>query len=269
MSISENLGFPPALGEVEEEAAPEAEAPQLETVNLGGRVVELEPDKAAEIRAAFGDLSQQYGATLEQQKQSFRSMGQPGWQAPAQQVVPQETPGFDIPDPDLLFSNKEAWRQGTEAALEARLAREKAERLEMAQGMAQAVSQELNQREQAAQTRANHDRAWEAMIERRGLQKHRDIAGLIYNENFRNPQLAHLPFDQAFDHMGAWAEARLNEIRGRDAEAAPERPAAQTPPPMLRSSRKAGGHTAAKPAAEPYQGSLSRALLKAQEARGF
>src|SRR5215468_8331125 len=97
---------------------PPAAAPAREQVELGGRIVELAPDDAATVRQAFSDLATAYGTSLdEQRRQLLSSIGAPQWGA-APVAAPAAPETVAIPDPDLLFSNKDAWADNLGRSLE-------------------------------------------------------------------------------------------------------------------------------------------------------
>lgn len=223
--------------------------PPREHVMLGGRAVDLAPEDAATVRQAFQDLANTYGQSLEEQRRHILStIGTPQWQPPAPQQ-PVAEPMLDVPDPDLLFSNKQAWADNFGLALESRIRRAQAEQAGLVQGAVAAVDQELKRRDVQAQAQQIHDTAMEEMLERRNLGDHRRIVQAIYNEQYNNMQ--HLPLGVAFDQIGALAEQEIASIRGsQGAQApAPAAPPQQTTPPRLLSSarRAGGGETAPAP----------------------
>lgn len=226
---------------------PDPPAPSREQVQLGSRVLELDREQAVAVRQAFQDLANTYGASIEQERRRvLESLGTPGWQPPSPQEVPLPG-GLEVPDPDLLFSNKDAWADAFARNLEQRIARNALEQTHLVQGAVASVDQELRRRDQKAQAQAIHDEAMEAMLERRELGDNRRIVQTIYNEQYWN--LQHLPLPDALDQIGALAEEEIARIRGDQpvarAEAELEAPA--PPPPMLRSSRRASGGAAAAP----------------------
>jgi len=213
-----------------------ASAPAREQVQLGTQVLELAPDDAATVRRAFQDLAQSYGASLDdQRRQLLSTMGTPQWQPP-----PVSSPGelvLDVPDPDLLFSNKDAWAASFAQNLEGRIRRAQGEQAALLQGAVSAVDQELQRRDLQTQAQTIHDQAMEEMLERRGLGDHRRIVQTIYNEQYGN--LQHLPLGVALDQLGALAEQEIASIRGTQPAAAAT-PQQTAPPAMLRSARRAG-----------------------------
>src|SRR5215471_255843 len=98
---------------------PEPE-PEYEQVRLGDQTLELDKASAQTVRDAFESLAAQYGAALENlQRQTLQNVGQP-WQGQSQPVL-QPQQGFEIPDPDVLFQNKQAWTDGLAQSLQSQL----------------------------------------------------------------------------------------------------------------------------------------------------
>src|SRR5262249_24980768 len=92
--------------------------PEYEQVRLGDQTLELDRQSAQTVRDAFESLAAQYGAALEQlQQQTLQRVGTP-WQGQSQPLPgPAPQPGFEIPDPDVLFQNKQAWTDGLAQSL--------------------------------------------------------------------------------------------------------------------------------------------------------
>jgi hypothetical protein len=219
-----------------------ASAPAREAVQLGGRTVELAPEDAATVRQAFQDLATSYGSSLdEQRRQILSTIGTPQWNMPPPQPV--ADPILDVPDPDLLFSNKQAWADHFAANLEARIRRAQGEQAGLLQGAIASVDQELKRRDVQAQAQVIHDTEMEAMLDRRNLGDHRRLVQAIYNEQY--VPLQHLPLGAAFDQIGALAEQEIARIRGGEplTSAAPTQQT--TPPRLLSSGRRVGGAEAA------------------------
>jgi len=221
---------------IADETGPARPASTREQVQLGNRILELAPDDAATVRQAFLDLGNTYGAALdEQRRQLLSTMGTPQWQAPPPVSVPVDA-GLEVPDPDLLFSNKDAWAASFANTLEGRIRRAQAEQVGLVQGAVAAVDQELQRRDLREQAQTIHDQTMEEMLERRGLGDHRRIVQTIYNEQYN--ALANLPLGVAFDQIGALAEQEIAHIRGgQPASAASQQQTA--PPAMIRSGRRA------------------------------
>jgi hypothetical protein len=241
-------------------APPEAaEAPRArEQVRLGDRVLELEPEQAAAVRDAFQGLATSYSAALEEQRrQTLQTLGTPGWTAPVH--PPEPPPGLEVPDPDLLFANKDAWQEGFARSLEARLGSLRGEQAALVQGAVAAVDEELRRRDQRAQAQNLHDATMEEMLERRGLSDHRRIVQAVYNDEYARVQ--HLPLAMAIDHIGQVASEEIAAIRGGAAEAPTAE--APTPPALLRSARRAGT-TGSAPAPAPAK-SLSDLIRHRQQ----
>jgi len=216
--------------------------PAREHVQLGNQVLELAPDDAATVRRAFQDLAQSYGASLDdQRRQLLSTMGTSQWQPLPPPTSPSELV-LDVPDPDLLFSNKDAWAANFAQNLESRIRRAQGEQAALLQGAVSAVDQELQRRDLQTQAQTVHDQAMEEMLERRGLGDHRRIVQTIYNEQYGN--LQHLPLGVALDQLGALAEQEIAHIRGGQPAAAVTAPQQTTPPSMLRSARRAGSASA-------------------------
>lgn len=234
-----------------------AEAAARETVQLGDRVLELDAPTASAVREALGGLARSYGEQLEaHRRQVLDSLGSQQW-APPQAPAPQ-VPDFEVPDPDLLFSNKDAWEAGLRQSVEARMAALEQRQTGMVAGAVAAVDEELRRRDQAAEARALHDQAMEAMLERRGLNApaQRRLVQAIYQDSYRD--LVHLPLETALDQIGAMAQQDIAALGGGKAESpkAEEKPAG---PALLRSSRRAAPGPAPVAAAPKTISELIRA----------
>lgn len=230
--------------------------PQLEQVRLGDETYNLDPATARGIRNAFEALAGQYATSLEEyRRQALQSIGTPQGQQMAQQEPP---PGLEIPDPDVLFQNKQAWTQGLGNSLEQRLAIERQQNLQMTQGVLGAVQNELNRRDAAQQAKQLHDRAMEEMLDRRGLTDNRLVVQAVYNQNFE--KLKHLPLELALDKIGAEAQEEIGRIRsGENWQLGPantQTGVAPRPPKMLRSVQRAA---APRPAPAPADRDLEPA----------
>jgi len=235
----------------------ESEASSRQQVQLGGRTLELAADDAATVRQAFQDLANSYGQSLDDQRRQILSqIGTPQWQAPPPQAVPD--PVVDVPDPDLLFSNKQAWADSFAAGIEGRIRRAQSEQTALLQGAVAAVDQELKRRELQTQAKEIHDTEMEAMLERRNLGDHRRIVQTVYNEQYN--ALQHLPLGVALDQIGAIAEQEIAEIRGVHPAAAPAAQQQTAPPRLLSSGRRAGSAPDAPPA---RQGKTLSDLIRA------
>jgi len=222
-------------------------APPKEQVQLGNRVIELDPETATAVRQSFQDLAGSYGTALdEQRRQILGSLGTPGWQAP-QSTVPQfePPPAVEIPDTDLLFTNKDAWQDALTQSLERRIRMAQGEQTALVQGALGAVDDELRRRDHRQQAQTLHDEVMEEMLERRNLGDNRRMVQTIYNEQYAN--LSNLPLGIAIDQIGQLAEQEIAQIRGQTAPAPPETAAHTGPPALLRSSRRAGGESAPAP----------------------
>lgn len=223
---------------------PEDQGPQTEQIRLGGSTLELDPAAAAVIRQEFESLAAQYGAALEDyRRQALQSVGTP---QPMPQWQPPPMP--EVPDPDLLFQNKQAWTDEFARNLEMRIGQAEGRSAQMAQGLASAFQQELNRRDLAQQAQARHDAAMQEMLDRRGLTENTRVVQAIYNEQYE--KLKNLPLELALDQIGAEAEAEIERIRSGETwsiGAAPTQTGvAPRPPAMLRTTRRAS-----RPAAPP------------------
>src|SRR5262252_4898600 len=217
-----------------------------EQVQLGNRVVELDPDAAHAVRQSFQDLAGSYGAALDQQRRDILgSLGTPGWQPPQQVPQFEPPPGIEIPDTDLLFSNKEAWQDALNRSIERRIRTAQGENAALVQGALGAVDQELRRRDQRQQAQSVHDDVMEEMLERRNLGDNRRIVQTIYNEQYQN--LVNLPLSVAIDQLGQMAEQEIAHIRGQTTAPAEAAPAQTAPPALLRSARRAAGGAAPAP----------------------
>jgi hypothetical protein len=209
------------------------EQPTREAVNLGGRTVELDPEAAAAVRGAFQGLADTYAQSLEQERRRvLDQLGTPGWQMP-------ESPALEVPDPDLLFQNKDVWKRGLEASVDAKLQALQAQQQQLVQGAVSAVDQELQRRDAAARARTEHDAAMESMLEAKGLTSpaHRRLVQAIYTESF--DRVKHLPIEVAFDQIGTAAIEDISALGGGKAAPASSEPERKAPA-MLRSARRAG-----------------------------
>lgn len=220
--------------------------PGKEQVQLGNRVVELDPETAGAVRQSFQDLAGSYGAAIEEQRrQILGSLGTPGWQAPAPGPQFEPPPSVEIPDTDLLFTNKDAWQDALTQSLERRIRTAQGEQTALVQGALGAVDDELRRRDYRQQAQTLHDEVMEEMLERRNLGDNRRMVQTIYNEQYAN--LSNLPLGIAIDQIGQLAEQEIAQIRGQTAPAPAETLAQTSPPALLRSSRRAGGESAPAP----------------------
>src|SRR5262252_4699756 len=120
--------------------------PEREQVQLGTQVVELDPQDAATVRAAFTNLSQAYGQSLDQQRRELLGqMGTAQWRAP--EAPPAEPSTLRIPDTDLLFADKTTWANALANNVERRLDERDANQVALVQGAMNAVQQELQRRD--------------------------------------------------------------------------------------------------------------------------
>jgi hypothetical protein len=244
-----------------------------EAIRLGDRTVELDPESAKIVRESFENLAANYGAQLEQFKaQALQTVGT---QQPMPQFQPQYGPqGLEIPDPDKLFSNKDAWTNEFQQALEQKLGAADARQAQMVQGAVAAFQQELARRDQASAAQKIHDDAMNEMLDARGLQDHTRIVQAIYHEQYNN--LQHLPLKLAFDKIGAMAQEEIDRIRaGERWTVVPNqnegRGVAPRPPAMLRSVKKAPSAPQTAPETPAYDpnsnlGPMGKILKKRQAA---
>src|SRR5262245_46136485 len=236
---------------------PEPE-PEYEQVRLGDQTLELDRASAQTVRDAFESLAAQYGAALENlQRQTLQQVGTP-WQG---QPLPPQAPsqvGVEVPDPDVLFQNKQAWTDEFARSLQGQLAGVRQDSAQLVQGAVQAFQQELNRRDAAQAAQQRHDIAMKEMLERRGLSENTRVVQAIYNEQY--DQLKHLPLELALDRIGAEAEFEIQPIRsGEKWEIGPantQTGVAPRPPAMLRAARRAPRTAAPAPAPEGPQGGL-------------
>jgi hypothetical protein len=182
--------------------------------------------------------------------------------------------GLEVPDPDLLFSNKGAWQEGFAGSLEQRLAGLEGKQAQMVQGAVQAFQQELARRDQASAAQKTHDDAMQEMLEARGLQDHTLVVQGIYNQQYNN--LQHLPLKLALDRIGQLAQEEIDRIRaGERWTVVPNqnegRGVAPRPPAMLRSVKKAPAAVQTAPETPAYDpngsiGTMGRIIRKRQQA---
>ena len=238
------------------------EPERLEQIRLGDQTLELDPTTASTVRNAFESLAAQYGAALEEfRRQSLQNVGTN--YVPPQPYAPQEAPGLGVPDPDLLFSNKDAWTQEFQNALEQKIGGVRGEAAQLVQQAVGAFQQELQMRDLRAASQAKHDAAMEEMLERRGLSDHTRIVQAIYNEQY--DKLKHLPLELGLDKIGQLAQEEIERIRSGEqwtmTSANTQTGVTQRPPAVLRSARRAAAPApspaAAPPGGESPYGSLS------------
>jgi len=229
--------------------------PAYEQVRLGDQTLELDPQSAQTVRDAFESLAAQYGAALENlQRQTLQQVGTP-WQGQPQPLVPPAL-GVEIPDPDVLFQNKQAWSDGLATSIEGRIGQLEGRQLALNQGLAQAFQQELNRRDAMAAAQQRHDVAMADMLERRGLTENTRVVQAIYNEQY--DKLKHLPLELALDRVGAEAEQEIGRIRSGEkweiGAANTQTGVAPRPPRMLRTAQRAPRAAAPPSAPEPSGG---------------
>jgi len=234
---------------------PEAE-PEYETVRLGDQSLELDKASAQTVRDAFESLAAQYGAALENlQRSTLQQTGVP-WQGQSQapqQFIP---PGVEVPDPDVLFQNKQAWTDQFAQNLEGRLGGVRAESAQLVQGAVQAFQQELARRDAAQAAQERHDTAMQEMLDRRGLTENTLMVQAVYNREY--DKLKHLPLELALDRIGAQTEDEIQRVRsGEKWEIGPgqtQTGVAPRPPRMLRTAQRAPRAAAPPPAEGPPGG---------------
>src|SRR5215472_14847561 len=157
--------------------------PEYEDVRLNERTYRMDPETAQGVRDAFESLAAQYGAALENlQRQTLQNVGQP-WQGQSQPVL-QPQQGFEIPDPDVLFQNKQAWTDGLAQSLQSQLGQLEGRQTQQVAGLAQAFQQELARRDAAQAASARHDQAMKEMLERRGLTENTFMVQAVYNREY-------------------------------------------------------------------------------------
>src|SRR5215831_19007561 len=226
---------------------PDAE-PEYEQVRLGDQTLELDKASAQTVRDAFESLAAQYGAALENlQRQTLQNVGTP-WQGQSQ--PPQYQPQImEVPDPDVLFQNKQAWTDGLASSIQQQVGAVRGESAQMVQGAVQAFQQELNRRDAAQAAQQRHDEAMKEMLERRGLTENTLIVQAVYNREY--DKLKHLPLELALDRIGAQSEDEINRVRSGEqwqlGAAQTQTGVAPRPPRVLRTSHRAPRAAAAPP----------------------
>jgi len=220
---------------------PEPE-PEYEQVRLGDRTYEMDAATAQGVRDAFESLAAQYGAALEQYRaQAMQSIGTP--QPQFQQHLPPPMPEMvGVPNPDLLFQNKDAWSDEFGRSIEGRFAQQGQTTTAQMQGLAKAFQDELNRRDQAQAAKQNHDQKMAEMLERYGLTENTRVVQAVYDELF--PKLQHMPLELALDRIGAESREEIRRIQSGERWELGNSPQTQTgvaprPPAMLRSARRA------------------------------
>src|SRR5262245_49703337 len=131
----------------------EEQEQRLEQVRLGDRIIELNPTDAAAVRTAFESLAGQYGAALENfRAQALQSIG-------TSRPMPEAPQGPDplmVPDPDLLFQNKQGWTDQFAGSLQNQLGGVRQETAQLVQGAVQAFQAELNRRDKMQEAKQTH-----------------------------------------------------------------------------------------------------------------
>lgn len=224
--------------------------PETEQVRLGNDLVELDSESARIVRNYCESLAAQYGASLEEQRrQALQSIG-------TQQPPPAAFPGQglppppDLPDPDLLFRDKNAWNEDLGRSVDQRILQARVEANQQAQGLAQAFQQELARRDAVQEAKRIHDAAMQDMLDRRGLTENTRIVQAIYTEQY--DKLKHLPLEMALDKIGAEAQAEIERIRAGEkwtmTPAGTQAGVTSRPPAQhLRSARRASRAPVAPP----------------------
>jgi hypothetical protein len=221
---------------------PPEQEPETEQIRLGDQTVELDPESAQVVRNAFESLAAQYGAALEEyRRQTLQSIGTPQAPPPQQFMPPALPEGVGVPDPDLLFQNKQAWTDEFARSLEGRLGQLEGRSTQLVQGAVAAFQQELQRRDAAQAAQARHDAAMAEMLERRGLGEHTLVVQAVYNQEY--DKLKHLPLELGLDKIGQLAEQEIQKIRAGEkwtiTPGQTQTGVQQRPPAMLRSARRA------------------------------
>src|SRR5262249_52624243 len=229
-------------------------APDTEQIQLGGQTIEMDRQSAQAVRDTIEGLAANYQANLDQLRaQMLQQVGVP-YRQPYQE--PQPAPEPYVPDPDLLFQNKQGWTDQFTQSLQQQLGGVRQENLQAVQGLANAFQQELNRRDQMQAAKATHDAAMDQMLERRGLTDHTRVVQAIYNEQF--DKLRNLPLELALDKIGALANEEIDRIRAGEqwtmAAAPTQTGVAPRPPATLRTVRRAAARPAAAGPAPGSQG---------------
>jgi hypothetical protein len=232
---------------------PPEQEPETEQIRLGDQTIELDPQSAAAVRTAFESLAGQYGAALEDlRRQALQSIG-------TAQVPPQYLPpapeGLGVPDPDILFQNKQQWAEGLAGSIENRLGQLEGRQTQLVQGAVSAFQQELARRDAAQSAQQRHDEAMQEMLERRGLTDHTLVVQAVYNREYE--KLKHLPLELGLDRIGQQAVQEVERIRSGEqwqlGPGATQTGVAQRPPAMLRSARRAPRPASAPAPSEELQ----------------
>ena len=188
---------------------PPDEGPDTEDVRLGDQTYQVDRDAARAFRDTVESLSAQYTAQLEDmRRQILQQVGTP--QQYYQPPQPQPEP-FSVPNPDILFQNKDAWTEEFNRGLYGQLGQLRQENIQQTQGALQAVQAELNRRDMMQAAKATHDAAMSDMLERRGLTENTMLVQAVYNQQFE--KLRNLPLELALDKIGAIAQEEIERIR--------------------------------------------------------
>src|SRR5262249_29242813 len=159
------------------------------------RVYELDAETARAIRHDYETLAANYGAALEQYR--MQAMQSIGTAQPAPQFIPPQPDPFTVPDPDLLFQNKQGWSDALNQSIDGRIGQVEARQTQLAQGLATAFQQELARRDALQQARSKHDQAMQDMLERRQLTENQLVVQAVYDREFE--KLRNLPLELALD----------------------------------------------------------------------
>jgi hypothetical protein len=244
---------------------PPDEAPARRSINLGGQSVELDAEQADLVQRAFDRLAGQFGSRLEEVRREALDTVRVVAQRPESRPAPTAPTAVPLPDPDLLLPNPAQWQEGFARAFDARLSHARQELTALVQAATETIQEDIAQREANRELQSIHNGLRDQMFEQyEDLDpvKHGAFVQAVYEEVYDS--IKHLPADQAFDHLGRIATARLKELRQPDAGDDTPAPAATRPQaPALVSSRRASPRTAPQPVTRK---TMSDRIFERQEA---
>lgn len=238
-----------------------ASAPQLVTVNLGDRVVQLPAEAADDVRRAFDSMAGRYGSELEVLR---RSTAQPVYvQSPPTQVAPAAPDRFEIPDPDIIFQKdgKRIWEEQFGRQLAARDARLAAHAESLVQSALGFVQSEMTARENRTAAADYESQLFADQLEKHEVLRDKEEFFWSVFDNVYD-DIRHLPANVAYDRAGEIAVQRWNAMgAGSNGNGAPAVVARPATPRVLTGGRSAGGAAAAPPS----RASISDRILARQE----
>lgn len=235
-----------------------AAAPSTVKLTLGDRVVEVPADSAEDIRRAFDAQAGRYGSELEAVRRAAYAAPPPV--VYAQPPTPQSPPPVELPDPDLMFSNKAAYQREFQRWLDARDAGTRGYSENLAQTVLGMVQNELAAREnRAAAERLENEIFSETLDRHAKLQGNETFFWSVFDEEYDN--IRHLRASDAYERAAEIAEQRLATLGG-GTNGNRSTPAARPATPRVLSGGRSNGGTEARP---PARVSITDRILERQE----